>query len=112
MTVETEFFKGDSSDIFSVKVYSNGVQVTGDDLSENYEGSFSLVKKLGLEPVLTKDMVIVEDSFRASVVPDESEDLATGNYIAVTEITKVDGTYRKEKHVSVAVRKQGVVVTP
>lgn len=112
MTVETEFYQGDSSDVFKVKVYSAGEQIVGDDLSDDYAGTFSLVKKLGQTPVLTKEMIIVDDTFRSSVEPDESEELAVGNYIGVIEISRNDGSYRKETHVNIAVRKQGVVITP
>lgn len=104
--LSTEFNQGDSSDVFQIAVYSQGVQVVGVDLND-YSGKFAVVKKLGLDPLLTKNMVVVDDTFRAVIEPAESQALATGQYIAITEITNTDVSFRKEDHTTFSVRKQG-----
>lgn len=104
MSITTEFYQGDSSDIFKVQVFSAGELVT--DLT-NYAGKFTVMKKLGDSPLIEKSMVVTEDSIRSQILPDESEDLEIGNYIGVAEITNSGLQYRKETHVKIAVRKQG-----
>lgn len=107
MTI-TSLYQGDTSDIFSVAVFSEEEQVVGSDL-DDFAGKFTVMKKLGDAPLLEKNMVVVDDNFQSSIAPEESEALAVGNYLGVIEITNTGLTYRKESHINIKILKQGFV---
>ena len=104
MADEMELYQGDSSDVVSTSVYSAGVLV--EDL-DGYTGVFSVVEALGEDPLVEKEMEVVNTAFRVALTPTESEELAPGEYIGVVEIENTGIGFRKERHVTITVRKQG-----
>ena len=104
MTTSMELYQGDSSDLVNIDVYHDDVLVT--DLT-GYSGKFSVMRKLGSTLLIDKTMSVVSGSFQAQITPTESQALSVANYIGVVEITNTDLAYKKETHISIAVRKQG-----
>jgi hypothetical protein len=104
MTLATEIYQGDSSDVIAVSVYYNEEAVA--DLT-GYTATLSVVSCLGADPLIEKSMNADDSVFTAQIAPDESEELDVGSYIIIAQVENLDLDFRKEQHIALEVLKQG-----
>ena len=100
-----EIFKGDSSDVFGIKVDTS---ITSDG---NCVCRLAVMPKLGNTPIILKelDLATTGTEFTGFIDPDESDQLEVGSYFLVFEIHNPVKKFRREKHFKLKVLQQGVV---